>query len=160
MKHPADIIGKEGLTEDQVVDYLVEVEVIAPPVPGASGFLRIMETLTRIGIQTTGPSGQKVLNQTCHILNKGGRYYIVHFKHMFLLDGRENGLLLGDIARMNRIVQLLAEWNMIRVVNPEQVKEPSCSLHTIKIIPANQRKDWVLQRKYRFGRQSLKENPQ
>lgn len=148
VKNTVDIV-EQGVVGEDVLAYLPQVTL--KDAPGAkSTFLRIRETLTRIGIQKR--RDQKELIQTCHILCNQGRFYIVHFKHLFALDGKPCSLDRGDIARMNRIVALLVEWGMIELVNPGQVAEPVCSMRTIKIVPAAQRGEWTLTPKHSLGR--------
>lgn len=112
-------------------------------------FLKVRETLTRIGIAS---KKDKVLYQSCHILHKQGKYYIVHFKELFALDGKPANFGDEDVARRNTIANLLAEWGLIKVVNPEQSKEPVAPLSQIKILPYKEKDDWELVAKYNIGR--------
>ena len=148
-----DIIDKP-VKGEEVFSFLVEVTL--PGEDTSPGFLKVRETLTRIGIQSR--RNAKELFQTCHILHSRGRYYIVHFKHMFLIDGGENNIAGGDIARMNRIIALLAEWGMVKVVKPEMITCPASSLHTIKIVPYADKHNWTLKAKYAVGRQPSERN--
>ena len=112
-------------------------------------FLKVKETLTRIGVSS---KKEKKLFQSCHILHKRGRYAIMHFKEMFLLDDLESDLSEDDIARRNTIVKLLAEWGLVTPVDPEEYKEPQLSLARLKIIPHSEKKDWQLMPKYHIGK--------
>lgn len=112
-------------------------------------FLKVKETLTRIGVSS---KKEKKLFQSCHILHKRGRYAIMHFKEMFLLDGLESDISDDDIARRNTIVKLLVEWNLIEAVDQEEYKEPQLSLARLKIIPHKEKHDWQLIPKYHIGK--------
>ena len=103
------------LNVNDVVDSLVEVSL-----PDEEAFLKIKETLTRIGISSRK---ENKLWQSCHILHKRGKYYIVHFKELFILDGKESSVPEDDIARRNRIVQLLEEWGLVNVVDKDKIKD-------------------------------------
>jgi hypothetical protein len=110
-------------------------------------FLKIRETLTRIGVASR--KDQK-LYQSCHILHKQGRYFIVHFKELFLLDGKPSNLLENDIHRRNTISTLLADWGLISIVNPDLAKEIA-PLRQIKVIPFKEKSQWELCPKYNIG---------
>lgn len=110
-------------------------------------FLKIRETLTRIGVASR--KDQK-LYQSCHILHKQGRYFIVHFKELFLLDGKPSNLLENDIQRRNTISTLLADWGLISIVNPEKAKDIA-PLRQIKVIPFKEKTQWELCPKYNIG---------
>ena len=110
-------------------------------------FLKIRETLTRIGVASR--KDQK-LYQSCHILHKQGRYFIVHFKELFLLDGKPSNLLLNDIQRRNTIATLLADWGLITFVSAEQAKDIA-PLRQIKVIPYKEKTQWQLCPKYNIG---------
>jgi hypothetical protein len=112
-------------------------------------FLKVKETLTRLGVSS---KTEKRLFQSCHILHKRGRYYLMHFKEMFLLDGLKSDISDDDIGRRNTIVKLLVEWNLVTAVNTEDYKEPQLSLARLKIIPHSQKRDWELIAKYTMGR--------
>lgn len=113
-------------------------------------FLKIRETLTRIGVASR--KDQK-LYQSCHILHKQGRYFIVHFKELFLLDGKPSNLLLNDIQRRNTIATLLADWGLVSFVDPEQAKDIA-PLRQIKVIPYKEKNEWQLCPKYNIGNSS------
>ena len=110
-------------------------------------FLKIRETLTRIGVASK--KDQKLF-QSCHILHKQGRYFIVHFKELFLLDGKPSNLLKNDINRRNTISTLLADWGLITIVNPDLAKEIA-PLRQIKVIPFKEKSHWELCPKYNIG---------
>lgn len=116
-------------------------------------FLKIRETLTRIGVASR--KDQK-LYQSCHILHKQGRYFIVHFKELFLLDGKPSNLIENDIERRNTIATLLADWGLVSVVNAEQVKNIA-PLRQIKVIPFKEKSQWELCPKYNIGNSQSKE---
>lgn len=122
----------------------VEVELPTP-----DSFLKIKETLTRIGISSRK---DKKLFQSCHILHKKGRYAILHFKELFILDGKHNTFSEEDQARRNTIVNLLEEWELIKIVDPNQTKEPVASLNQIKIISYKEKDEWDLTVKYNIGK--------
>lgn len=111
-------------------------------------FLKVKETLTRIGVSSRK---EKVLYQSCHILHKQGRYYIVHFKEMFALDGKPSNITDNDIQRRNAIAKLLEEWGLIKVLNPVIMKDNFAPLHQIKIIAFKDKDDWELVAKYNMG---------
>ena len=110
-------------------------------------FLKIRETLTRIGVASR--KDQK-LYQSCHILHKQGRYFITHFKELFLLDGKPSSLLENDLHRRNTIATLLADWGLVTMVNPETAKEIA-PLRQIKVIPFKEKSQWELCPKYNIG---------
>jgi len=122
----------------------VEIEL-----PNQDNFLKIRETLTRIGISSRK---EKKLYQSCHILHKKGRYSILHFKELFVLDGKFNTLSQEDIARRNRIANLLEEWDLIKIINKEKASDPIASLSQLKIISYKEKDDWELSVKYNIGK--------
>lgn len=111
-------------------------------------FLKVRETLTRIGVAS---KKDKTLFQSCHILHKQGKYYIVHFKELFALDGKATDISENDISRRNTIANLLEDWELIKLVKPEKSKEPTVSLSQIKIITHKEKDDWNLVPKYNIG---------
>jgi hypothetical protein len=127
-----------------LIDELVEVTL-----PSEESFLKIKETLTRIGIASK--KDQKLF-QSCHILHKQGKYYIVHFKELFKLDGKTNDFSEEDKGRRNTIVALLAEWGLVTPLNAEQIVEPTAPLSQIKILPHKEKADWELVAKYSIGK--------
>ena len=112
-------------------------------------FLKVRETLTRIGVAS---KKEKVLYQSCHILHKRGKYYIVHFKELFSLDGKPTDLTENDIARRNTVSNLLEDWELIKIVNKDLTKEPTVSLSQIKILSHKEKNDWQLIPKYNIGK--------
>ena len=111
-------------------------------------FLKVRETLTRIGVASRK---DKTLYQSCHILHKQGKYYIVHFKELFALDGKPSDFSEEDQSRRNTIANLLEEWELVDIVNAEKVANAG-SLSTIKVIPFNQKSEWELVAKYNIGK--------
>lgn len=111
-------------------------------------FLKVRETLTRIGVASHKDSNK--LYQSCHILHKQGRYFIVHFKELFLLDGRPSNLTVNDVQRRNTIATLLSDWGLVTVVKPAQASERA-PLRQIKIIPHKEKSQWELITKYSIG---------
>lgn len=114
-------------------------------------FLKVRETLTRIGVSSRK---EKVLYQSCHILHKQGRYYIVHFKELFALDGKPSNLSENDIQRRNAIARLLEEWELVTIVNQEVIGDNVAPLHQIKIIAFKEKDDWQLITKYNIGKKT------
>lgn len=112
-------------------------------------FLKVKETLTRIGVSSRR---ENKLYQSCHILHKRGKYYIVHFKELFALDGLPTDISETDIGRRNAIANLLDEWELLEVVDIEKTENPRVSLAQIKILSYNEKKDWELIPKYHIGR--------
>ena len=113
-------------------------------------FLKVRETLTRIGVASRK---EKKLYQSCHILHKQGRYYIVHFKELFALDGKKANLTVNDVQRRNRISQLLADWGLITVVDAEKIQDIA-PLNQIKVLSYKDKNNWVLETKYNIGRKT------
>jgi len=111
-------------------------------------FLKVKETLTRIGVSS---KREKKLYQSCHIFHKKGRYYIVHFKELFSLDGLPTNISENDIARRNTIASLLEEWGLVKIVNTQKSESPQVSLAQIKILPYREKEDWELVPKYHIG---------
>lgn len=129
-----------------IFESLVEVELKDPE--NDSDFLKVKETLTRIGISS---KDKKTLYQSCHILHKQGRYYIVHFLEMFAIDGKGRGFLDEDRARRNTIAHLLEQWGLVRIVNSEICTEPLASMRNICVIPFKEKENFNLVSKYRIG---------
>jgi hypothetical protein len=111
-------------------------------------FLKVRETLTRIGVSSRK---EKVLYQSCHILHKQGQYYLVHFKELFALDGKPSNISENDIQRRNAIAKLLEEWGLVKILNPSVIEEVA-PLHQIKIISFKEKDDWELVAKYNIGK--------
>ena len=116
-------------------------------------FLKVRETLTRIGVASRKDNK---LFQSCHILHKQGRYFIVHFKELFLLDGKPSNLVENDIQRRNTITTLLADWGLLSIINPNQAKDIA-PLRQIKVIPFKDKQNWELCPKYNIGNSTPKE---
>ena len=114
-------------------------------------FLRVKETLTRIGVASRK---EKTLYQSCHILHKQQKYYIVHFKELFALDGKPFNFSDTDIARRNTIANLLAEWDLVGLVNPSKTEEPTLPLNQLKILSFSEKEEWTLTPKYNIGKKS------
>lgn len=126
------------------LDELVEVTL-----PDPQAFLKAKETLTRIGVAS---KKDKTLYQSCHILHKQGRYYIVSFKEMFMLDGKPTDFTEEDRGRRNTIANLLAEWDLVKLVEPTKSEEPLTPLSKIKIISYSEKSEWTLVAKYTLGK--------
>ena len=114
-------------------------------------FLKVRETLTRIGVSSRK---EKVLYQSCHILHKQGKYYIVHFKELFALDGKPSNISENDIQRRNAIANLLEEWGLIKVLNKHILVDNMAPLHQIKIISFKEKDQWELITKYNIGKKT------
>jgi len=112
-------------------------------------FLKIKETLTRIGIAS---HKEKKLYQSCHILHNRGRYFIVHFKELFLLDGKESDFTEDDLGRRNTIASLVEQWGLFRIVDYKRFEEPKTPLNKIKVLPFKDKDEWTLVSKYTVGR--------
>ena len=134
-------------TVDWSQDQMVEVLLNEP-----DDFLKVRETLTRIGVASRK---EKKLYQSCHILHKQGRYFIVHFKELFALDGKHANLTTNDVQRRNRIVRLLADWGLISVVKPDSVTDIA-PLNQIKVLSYKDKGDWILETKYNIGAKKKK----
>ena len=126
-------------TKDDMVEVLL---------PQADDFLKDRETLTRIGVASRK---EKKLYQSCHILHKKGQYYIVHFKELFALDGKKANLYANDVQRRNRIIKLLSDWGLVKIVN-ESVIEDAAPLSQIKVISYKEKSEWGLESKYNIGK--------
>ena len=124
-------------------DQMVEVGLKEP-----DDFLKVRETLTRIGVASRK---EKKLYQSCHILHKQGRYYIVHFKELFALDGKKANLSTNDVQRRNRIVQLLGDWGLISIPTTEVITDVA-PLSQIKVLAYKEKGDWTLESKYNIGK--------
>ena len=141
------------ITEPEVnwsADQMIEVTLNEP-----DDFLKVRETLTRIGVASRK---EKKIYQSCHILHKQGRYYIVHFKERFALDGKRANLTQNDVQRRNRIIQLLCDWGLVTVINLEKVTDIA-PLNQIKVLAYKEKGDWVLETKYNIGKKKKVEEP-
>lgn len=136
-------MNEEATLVDWSPDSMLEITLNNP-----DDFLKVRETLTRIGVASRK---EKKLFQSCHILHKQGRYFIVHFKELFLLDGKKSTLEESDIGRRNTIATLISDWGLITVDNPEKCK-PIAPLRQIKIISFRDKDQWELCPKYNIGR--------
>ena len=110
-------------------------------------FLKVRETLTRIGVASRK---EKKIYQSCHILHKQGRYYLVHFKELFALDGKHANLTLNDVQRRNRIAQLLADWGLVSIVDADKIQDIA-PLNQIKVLAFRDKQEWILETKYNIG---------
>ena len=128
-------------------DQMVEVILNEP-----DDFLKVRETLTRIGVASRK---EKKIYQSCHILHKQGRYFIVHFKELFALDGKHANLTVNDVQRRNRIVQLLSDWGLVTVISPEKVTDIA-PLNQIKVLSYKDKDEWELETKYNIGKKKVK----
>jgi hypothetical protein len=131
------------------VDSMLEVTIKQP-----DDFLKIRETLTRIGVASRK---DKTLYQSCHILHKQGKYFIVHFKELFALDGKKATLVENDIQRRNTIAILLSDWGLIEIVKPTEA-ENKAPLSQIKVLPFKEKKEWNLTAKYNIGKKVVEED--
>ena len=120
-------------------------------------FLKVRETLTRIGVASRK---DKTLYQSCHILHKQGRYFIVHFKELFALDGKPSNFSDSDISRRNTIANLLAEWGLLKLVTPDLSKEPIAPISQIKVLPFKEKDQWNLTAKYNIGKKGNEDGDQ
>ena len=127
------------------VESMVEVKLRS-----AEDFLKIRETLTRIGVAS---KKEKTLYQSCHILHKQGKYYIVHFKELFALDGKPTDLTDNDLSRRNAIVKLLQDWGLVQIVSPKSIETPEpIFISQIKILSHKEKSEWQLVPKYNIGK--------
>ena len=113
-------------------------------------FLKVRETLTRIGVASRK---EKKLYQSCHILHKQGKYFIVHFKELFALDGKRANLTINDVQRRNRIIQLLSDWGLVRVSDADVIQDIA-PVNQIKVLAYKEKENWVLETKYNIGRKT------
>ena len=127
-----------------MIEKLVEVTLAQQ-----DDFLKVRETLTRIGVAA---KNDNILYQSCHILHKQGKYYIVHFKELFELDGKPSNMSENDVARRNTIANLMAEWGLVKLVEADKSKEPIAPLSQIKILPHKEKSTWQLISKYTIGK--------
>jgi hypothetical protein len=123
-------------------EQMVEVVLSEP-----DDFLKVRETLTRIGVASRK---EKKIYQSCHILHKQGRYFLVHFKELFALDGKHANLTVNDVQRRNRIAQLLADWGLIGIVDVSKITDIA-PLNQIKVLAYKDKQDWILETKYNIG---------
>ena len=126
-----------------IIDTLLEITL-----KEEDDFLKVRETLTRIGVASRK---DKTLYQSCHILHKQGKFYIVHFKEMFALDGKPTNFSDEDKGRRNTIAALLEDWGLLKIVDPSQAADPVTALNQIKILPHKEKSEWTLVQKYAIG---------
>ena len=132
-------------------DQMIEVTLNEP-----DDFLKVRETLTRIGVASRK---EKKIYQSCHILHKQGRYFIVHFKELFALDGKHANLTQNDVQRRNRIIQLLSDWGLISVISPDNITDIA-PLNQIKVLAYKEKGEWILETKYNIGKKKKPEESQ
>ena len=128
-------------------DQMVEISLGEP-----DDFLKVRETLTRIGVASRK---EKKIYQSCHILHKQGRYFIVHFKELFALDGKHANLTQNDVQRRNRIVQLLVDWGLVDILNADKIQDIA-PLNQIKVLSYKDKGEWILETKYNIGSKKKK----
>ena len=139
------------ITEPEVkwsTDQMIEITLNEP-----DDFLKVRETLTRIGVASRK---EKKIYQSCHILHKQGRYYIVHFKELFALDGKHANLTQNDVQRRNRIIQLLSDWGLITIMNVSKITDIA-PLNQIKVLAYKEKHEWILETKYNIGKRKKTE---
>ena len=139
------------ITEPEVkwsTDQMIEITLNEP-----DDFLKVRETLTRIGVASRK---EKKIYQSCHILHKQGRYYIVHFKELFALDGKHANLTQNDVQRRNRIIQLLSDWGLITIMNVSKITDIA-PLNKIKVLAYKEKHEWILETKYNIGKKKKTE---
>ena len=123
-------------------DQMIEITLNEP-----DDFLKVRETLTRIGVASRK---EKKIYQSCHILHKQGRYFLVHFKELFALDGKHANLTINDVQRRNRIAQLLVDWGLVGIVSADSIQDVA-PLNQIKVLSYKDKGDWILETKYNIG---------
>ena len=126
-------------------DQMIEITLNEP-----DDFLKVRETLTRIGVASRK---EKKLYQSCHILHKQGKYFIVHFKELFALDGKFANLTINDVQRRNRITRLLSDWGLISILKEESIQDIA-PLNQIKVLPYKDKNEWKLEQKYNIGKKN------
>ena len=139
------------ITEPEVkwsTDQMIEITLNEP-----DDFLKVRETLTRIGVASRK---EKKIYQSCHILHKQGRYYIVHFKELFALDGKHANLTQNDVQRRNRIMQVLSDWGLITNINISKITDIA-PLNQIKVLAYKEKHEWILETKYNIGKKKKTE---
>jgi len=129
---------------NDTIDTLLEVKL-----GEEDDFLKVRETLSRIGVASRK---DKTLYQSCHILHKQGKFYIVHFKEMFALDGKPSNFSDEDTGRRNTIAKLLEDWGLVKIVDPERFSSPKAAMNQIKILPHKEKDEWTLITKYAIGK--------
>ena len=142
-----------SVVQETVVKWSQE-EMVEVTLNEPDDFLKVRETLTRIGVASRK---EKKIYQSCHILHKQGRYFLVHFKELFALDGKHANLTSNDVQRRNRIAQLLADWGLINIVESSKIQDVA-PLNQIKVLAYRDKGDWILETKYNIG--SKKKKPE
>lgn len=132
---------------NNVVDTLLEIKL-----GEEDDFLKVRETLTRIGVASKNGN---ILYQSCHILHKQGKFYVVHFKEMFMLDGKPSNFTEDDIGRRNAIANLLSDWGLVTIVDPARSDSPRAGMNQIKIIAFRDKDQWELVQKYNIGKRKV-----
>ena len=133
---------------DEIIIQWKQSDMVEVVLGEPDDFLKVRETLTRIGVASRK---EKKIYQSCHILHKQGKYYIVHFKELFALDGKNTNLSLNDVQRRNRIIQLLGDWGLVGVVDASKI-EDLAPLNQIKVLSFREKGEWTLESKYNIGR--------
>jgi len=133
---------------DEIIIQWKQTDMVEVVLGEPDDFLKVRETLTRIGVASRK---EKKIYQSCHILHKQGKYYIVHFKELFALDGKKTNLSLNDVQRRNRIIQLLSDWGLVGVVDASKI-EDLAPLNQIKVLSFREKGEWTLESKYNIGR--------
>jgi hypothetical protein len=132
------------------VELMIDIaEMVEVRLKNPEDFLKIKETLTRIGVASRK---DQTLYQSCHILHKQRRYFIVHFKELFALDGKPTNFAEEDEMRRNTIVNLLEEWGLVEIVNPDMTKDKIAPISQIKVLSHKEKSDWLLEAKYTIGK--------
>ena len=140
-----------SMEEEKYIDIEID-DLLEVTLQEQDDFLKVRETLTRIGVSSRK---ENKLWQSCHILHKRGKYYIVHFKELFALDGKHANLTSNDVQRRNRIAQLLSDWGLVEVLNTDQIKDIA-PLNQIKVLAYRDKGDWILETKYNIGSKKKK----
>ena len=135
------------MSENQVISWSI-ADMLEVTIKQPDDFLKVRETLTRIGVASRK---DKTLYQSCHILHKQGKYYIIHFKELFALDGKKSTLTQNDIQRRNTIALLLQDWNLVSIKEGTKA-EDKAPLSQIKVLPFKEKKEWTLSSKYNIGK--------
>ena len=135
------------MSEEEQINWTQE-QMLEVTLKEPDDFLKVRETLTRIGVASRK---ERKLYQSCHILHKQGRYYIVHFKELFALDGKKTNFTLNDLQRRNRIAQLLSDWGLVAIVDATAIEDVA-PLNQIKVLAFKDKDEWTLESKYNIGR--------
>ncbi len=136
----------------EILESFVEIDIGRTDEEIEENFLKIRETLSRIGVASRK---EKKLFQSCHIFHKQGRYYLVHFKELFLLDGKPSNFSDEDKGRRNKIAELLEDWGLFTVMDADKIKTPVAPMNQIKVIPHREKNEWTLETKYTIGKKRV-----